>query len=99
MPPPTISFFTSGISLTSASVVSRSKAIDEAFWARPQQRDAAARDDAFFDRRLGRVHRIFDACLLLLHLGVGGRTDLDDRHAADELPPGAPGASRGRSPT
>ena len=31
MPPPADSFFSSGISLTSASVVSRSDAIDDAF--------------------------------------------------------------------
>ena len=37
------------------------------------------------DRRLGRVHRVLDARLLLLHLGFGGRTDLDDRDAADQL--------------
>ena len=49
------------------------------------QRDAAARDDALFDRRLGRVHRVLDARLLFLHLGLGGRTDLDDGDAADQL--------------
>ena len=53
--------------------------------ARAQQRHAAAGDDALFDRRLGRVHRVFDARLLFLHLGLGGRTDLDDGDAADEL--------------
>ena len=50
-----------------------------------QQRDAAAGDDAFFDRRLGGVHRVLDARLLLLHLGLGRRADLDHRHAADQL--------------
>ena len=49
------------------------------------ERDAAAGDDAFFDRRAGGVERVFDAGLLLLHLGLGGRADLDDGHAADEL--------------
>ena len=49
------------------------------------ERHAAAGDDALFDGRLGRVHRVFDARLLLLHLGLGGRTDLDDGDAADEL--------------
>ena len=49
------------------------------------QRDAAAGDDALFDRRLRRVHRVLDARLLLLHLGLGRRTDLDDGDAADEL--------------
>src|SRR5439155_8158856 len=50
-----------------------------------QQRDAAAGHDAFFDRRLRRVHRILDARLLFLHLGLGGRANLDDRDAAHEL--------------
>ena len=50
-----------------------------------RQRDAAARHDAFLDGRLGRVHRVLDARLLLLHLGLGGRTDLDDGDAADQL--------------
>jgi hypothetical protein len=31
------------------------------------------------------VQRVLDAGLLLLHLGLGGRADLDDRDAADEL--------------
>ena len=52
---------------------------------RADQRHAAARHDAFFDGRLGGVHRVFDARLLFLHLGLGGRADLDDRHAADQL--------------
>ena len=52
---------------------------------RAQQRDAAAGDDALLDRRLGRVHRVLDAGLLLLHLGLGRRADLDHRHAADQL--------------
>ena len=52
---------------------------------RAQQRHAAARHDALFDRRLGRVHRVLDARLLFLHLGLGGRPDLDDRDAADQL--------------
>jgi hypothetical protein len=29
--------------------------------------------------------RVLDARLLLLHLGLGGRADFDDRHAADDL--------------
>ena len=64
-------------SFCSASIVERRD--------RAQQRDAAARDDALFDRGLGRVHRVLDAGLLLLHLGLGGRADLDHRHAADQL--------------
>ena len=31
------------------------------------------------------MHRVLDARLLLLHLGFGGRTDLDDGDAADEF--------------
>ena len=31
------------------------------------------------------MHRVFDARLLFLHLGLGGRAHLDDRDAADEL--------------
>ena len=49
------------------------------------ERHAAAGDDALFDCRLGGVHGIFDAGLLLLHLGLGGRADLDDGDAADQL--------------
>jgi hypothetical protein len=50
-----------------------------------QERDAAARHDAFLDRCLRRVHRVLDAGLLLLHLRLGGRADLDQRHAATSL--------------
>src|SRR5260221_1040335 len=49
------------------------------------ERHAAAGDDPLFHGRLGRVHRVLDARLLLLHLGFGGRPDLDDGDAADEL--------------
>ncbi len=49
------------------------------------ERDAAAGDDALFDGRAGRVERVLDAGLLLLHLGLGGRADLDHGDAADEL--------------
>ncbi len=38
---------------------------------RADQRDAAAGDDAFLDRRTGRVQRVFDAGLLFLHLDLG----------------------------
>ena len=50
-----------------------------------QERHAAARNDAFFDGRTGRVQRVFDAGLLLLHLDFGRGTDLDHRNAAGEL--------------
>ena len=52
---------------------------------RADERHAAAGDDALFDGRAGRVERVFDAGLLLLHLGLGRSADLDDRDAADEL--------------
>src|SRR5207245_1985939 len=52
---------------------------------RPKQRHAAARHDAFLDGRAGRVQRVLDAGLLLLHRGLGGRADLDHRHAAGQL--------------
>jgi hypothetical protein len=51
----------------------------------PQQRDAAARHDAFLDRGAGGVQRVIDAILALLHLGLGGTADPDDRNAAGEL--------------
>ena len=52
---------------------------------RAEQRHAAARDDALFDGRAGRVQRVLDAGLLLLHLGLGGRADLDHGDAAGQL--------------
>ena len=52
---------------------------------RADERHAAAGDDALFDGRAGRVERVLDAGLLLLHLGLGRRADLDHRDAADEL--------------
>src|SRR5712691_3083824 len=51
----------------------------------PQKGDPAPGDDPFLHGRLGRVHGVFDASLLLLHLGLGGRPDLDDRHSPDQL--------------
>src|SRR2546425_12383545 len=39
----------------------------------PQERYAAARHDALLDRSTGRVQRVLDPCLLLLHFGLGGR--------------------------
>src|SRR5439155_840677 len=49
------------------------------------ERHAAAGDDAFLDRRAGRMQRVFHAGLLLLHLDFGRGTDLDHCHAAGEL--------------
>lgn len=50
-----------------------------------EQSGTAARDHAFLDRGLGRMHGILDAVLALLDLDVGGDADLDDRHAARQL--------------
>ena len=50
-----------------------------------QQSDAAARQDAFFDRRAGGVQGVFDAVLLFLHFDFGRAADADDRDAAREL--------------
>src|SRR5207244_4888320 len=50
-----------------------------------QECDATARYDTFFHSSTGRMHRIFDARLLLLHFRLGRRADLDDSHTADKL--------------
>ena len=50
-----------------------------------EQGDAAARQDAFLDRRAGRMHRIINAILALLHLDLGRAADADHRDAAREL--------------
>src|SRR6202020_1347001 len=50
-----------------------------------QQRDAAAGDNAFFDRRAGGVAGVVDAVLLLLNLNLGRAADADNRHAACKL--------------
>src|SRR5262249_26410687 len=50
-----------------------------------QQCSPAARQDAFLDRGTGRVHRVIDAILALLHLDLGGPTDANYRNAAREL--------------
>src|SRR4051812_19286609 len=52
---------------------------------RAQERDAAAGNDAFLERRAGRLEGVLDAVLLLLHLRLGGRADLHDGDAAGEL--------------
>src|SRR5699024_2608013 len=49
------------------------------------QGDAAARDDAFLDRRTGGMQGVFDARLLFLHLDFGGGADLDHRNAPGQL--------------
>src|ERR1700720_690424 len=50
-----------------------------------QQGDAAARYDAFFNRRTGRMHRVVNAVLALPHLDFGRAADADHRDAAREL--------------
>src|SRR5581483_9853509 len=45
---------------------------------RVDERDAAAGDLALLERRAGGLERVLDAVLLLLHLGLGRRADLDD---------------------
>src|SRR5436190_19937122 len=50
-----------------------------------QQSDTAARHDAFFNRRAGRMHRIIHAILALLYFGFSRTADADHRDAACEL--------------
>src|SRR2546426_8999119 len=50
-----------------------------------QECDSTARNDTFVHSSTGRMHRVFDARLLLLHFRLGRRADLDDRHTADQL--------------
>src|SRR5688500_15186207 len=52
---------------------------------RADQRNAAARDHAFFNGGTGRVQRVFDAGLLLFHFDLGGSADLDHGNTAGEL--------------
>src|SRR5438046_2127233 len=50
-----------------------------------QECDATARNDTFVHSSTGRMHRVFDARLLLLHFRLGRRANLDDRHTANQL--------------
>jgi hypothetical protein len=50
-----------------------------------QQSDAAARHDAVFNRRTGRMHCVIHAILALLHLDFSRAADADHRDAAREL--------------
>ena len=50
-----------------------------------EQRGAAARNNAFLDRGAGRMERVVDAVLALLHLDLGRAADLDHGNAAGEL--------------
>ncbi len=60
--------------------LSSSSAVD-----RVEQRHAAARHDALFDRRAGRRERVLDAVFFSLQLDLGGRADLDHADAAGQL--------------
>ncbi len=53
--------------------------------SRAQQSHAAARNDAFFDRRARGMQSILDTGFLFLHFGLGRRADLDHRNAAGQL--------------
>src|SRR5439155_9514509 len=50
-----------------------------------QQSHAAAGNDTFLDSRASGMQRVFHASLLLLHLGLGGRANLDHCHAPGQL--------------
>src|SRR5689334_19318023 len=50
-----------------------------------EQRHTAARDDSLFNGCTSCMQRVFDAGLLLLHLGLSSGTDFDDRYAASQL--------------
>src|SRR4029078_8988263 len=52
---------------------------------RVDQRDAAAGDLTLLERRTSGLESVLDAVLLLLHLRLGGRADLDDRDTAGQL--------------
>src|SRR5206468_8175271 len=52
---------------------------------RVDERDAAARHLTLLEGSPGRLQRVLDAVLLLLHLGLGRSADLDDRDAARQL--------------
>src|SRR4051794_38341450 len=52
---------------------------------RVDERDAAARDLTLLERRASGLESVLDTVLLLLHLGLGRRADLDDRDAARQL--------------
>src|SRR6185369_10681766 len=52
---------------------------------RTDQSDAATRDDAFFHRGASSVQRIFDASLLLFHLRLSRRADINDGDTTGEL--------------
>src|SRR5436189_18743 len=92
MPPGAPAGSFSGTSATMASVVRMFLAIEAAFWSAErerllgdQERDTTARNDALLEGGPGGLQRVLDAVLLLLHLGLGGCADLDDRDTARQL--------------
>src|SRR5204862_5563130 len=50
-----------------------------------KQRDTAAWNDAFLNRRTRGVQRVFDSSLLLFHLGLSRSADVDDCNATGEF--------------
>ena len=65
------------------SAIVRLQGLDRLLGA--QQGNAAARNDAFFDRSAGGVQRVVDAVLALLDFDLGRAADLDDGNAAGKL--------------
>ena len=63
------------------------KALDQLVhsFLRPQQRGAAARNDAFFDRSLRGMKSVFDSGFQFLHLEFGCRSDANHGNAAGEF--------------
>ena len=64
-------------------IVLQAELVDHGLTA--QERDAAARHDAFLQRRSRCVHRVVDAVFALLQLDFAGGSDLDHGDAAREL--------------
>src|SRR5262249_53237066 len=65
-----------------------------------KKRHAATGQNALFDGRAGRMHRVIDAILALLHLDFGGAADADHRDTPLPRPRSCEAvlaASRGRS--
>src|SRR2546421_131292 len=69
--------FFSGFSATIASVVTSRPATEAA--------SCNAVRTTFVGRGAGRMQRVIDAILALLHLDLGGAADADDGHAAGQL--------------
>src|SRR5271170_3255563 len=63
------------------------ESLDQVFhvFGRAKQGHTTTRNDAFLNRGAGGMHGILNPSLLLLHLGLGCRTHLDDSHAAHQF--------------